>query len=132
MDFNELTEMVKSDFELNEQHLQTKIREIPNLHNKYLRYFFKEKTKLITLENSLNLLFREKWYYYMNDFDYKVEKKHLTWHVESDPDYSKLLVQFNKQKHLVDFFEQTLKKCNTLSFDIKNLIDYKKFMVGEN
>ena len=130
MDFDEFIQMVEDDFNLEMHNLETKLLKIPNLHSKYLKFFYKEKGKLIELERELRELYRKKWYFYKDEYEYKLELKHIEWHIESDEEYSPLLFKFNKQKQRVDFFESLVKKSNTLSFDIKNLIEYKKFLSG--
>jgi len=130
MNFKELNKTIESDFDLNPHTLETKLREIPKLHNKYLKIWFKEKNKLLLLEKELKSLYRKKWYYYHDDYSYNLDKKHIEWHIESDDEYSKKLYIFDRQKHLVNYFEQVIRKVNSFNFDIKNFIEYKKFLNG--
>ncbi len=130
MNWKELQENLDDDMNLDDVNLESKLLQIPNLHNKYMRFFFKEKSKLIKMQEEMRDLYRTLWYHYKNDHDFLLEKKEIVWHVESDDSYTKKLTQMRKQEHLVDFFERAVKKCNTLSFDIKNIVELKKFMAG--
>ena len=118
------------DLKIEEEMLDLKVYQIPNLHSKWLRYLYNEVMFLTKIEKELLELFRKKYYFYMNDFSYTVEKKHVEWHIESDDQYSKDLYKVNKQKHKVKFLEQMVRKINGLSFDIKNMVEWKKFISG--
>lgn len=132
MKWSELEAEVEEDFSLRQDKLETKLLQIPNLHSKYLRYYFNEKKKLLQLESELKVLYRKKWYYYLKDWDYTIEEKHIPWHIESDTEYSKKLLDVSRQKNIVDYFLHTIKKCNALSFDVKNVIEWNKFINGRN
>jgi len=130
MDFTELQQELDDDMDLNEMCLPSKLLRIPNLHNKYMRYLFRESNRLIIMQEKSRELYRDLWYHYKNNHDFLLEKKEIMWHVESDTKYTKILTKLKKQENLVDFFERAVKKCNNISFDIKNIIEYKKFMAG--
>lgn len=132
MNWSEFEKQVEEDFTIRKDHLNTKLLEIPKLHSKYLRFYFKEKNKLIKLESELKILYSKRWYYYKNDYDHTIEDKHIQWHIDGDEEYSKKLLAVNRQKHLVDYFNQLIKKSNTLSFDIKNIVDWERFVSGLN
>ena len=132
MNLEELNEEIKEDFSLSEQYLEEKLRQIPNVHNKYMRLYIKEKQKLNSLQSELRLLHREKYYWYKNDFEFTLTASQLEWHVSQDEEYNKKFFLCQRQEDLVDYLKDTVKKASQLSFDVKNLIEYKKLTMGAN
>ncbi len=132
MKWKELQENIDEDIALPNDlsKLDAKIKSIPKLHSKYLNFFFKEKKKLLILEKDLKKSYREKYYYYKNDYEYTLKNNQIDWHIESDDDYAKKKFEFDKQKMLVEYFYKLLQKINTLSFDIKNLIEWRNLLSG--
>ena len=122
----------EDDFNLDKADLEEKLRNIPNLHSKWLRYFMKQSKVLLQKERDLRDLERTKRKYYLYDYDYEVKPTQVQFYIDSDEAYSKKLYQVNLQRHLVDLIERTLKKTTQLSFDLKNLIDFKKMKEGIN
>jgi hypothetical protein len=118
------------DMKMEEETLDLKVYLIPNLHSKWVRYLYNEAMFLTKIEKKLLESFRKKYYYYLNDFSYTVDKKHVEWHIESDEEYSEELFKVNKQKHKVKYLEQMVRKVNGLSFDIKNMVEWRKFLAG--
>lgn len=132
MKWSEFELEVEEDFKLRKDQLDTKLREIPNLHSKYLRHYYREKKKLVELEVDLKSLYLQKWKYYKNDYDFVVDNKHINFYIDGDKEYNTKLLELGRQKNLVEYFSNLLKKCNSLSFDIRNMIEYIKFINGVN
>jgi hypothetical protein len=122
----------EDDFNFDKADLEAKLRSIPNLHSKWLRYFMKQSKVLLQKERDLRDLERTKRKYYLYDYDYEVKPTQVQFYIDSDEDYSKKLYQVNLQRKLVDLIERNLKKTTQLSFDLKNLIDFKKMKEGIN
>jgi hypothetical protein len=118
------------DLKMEEETLDLKVYLIPNLHAKWVRYLYNEAMFLTKIEKQLLESFRKKYYFYLNDYSYTVDKKHVEWHIESDETYSEELYKVNKQKHKVKYLEQMVRKVNGLSFDIKNMVEWRKFLAG--
>lgn len=135
-DFNEVIEKyvmeAEDDFNFDKADLELKLRSIPNLHSKWLRHFMKQSKVLLQKEKDLRDLERKKRKYYLYDYDYEVKPTQVQFYIDSDEQYSKQLYQVNLQRKLVDLIERNLKKTTQLSFDLKNLIDFKKMKEGIN
>ncbi len=121
-----------ADMDMDKADLETKLRSIPNLHNKWLRYFMKQSKVLLQKERDLLALDRKKRKYYLYDYEFEVKPTQVQHYIDSDDEFAKELYQVNLQRSLVDLIERTLKKTTQLSFDIKNLMDFKKMKEGIN
>ena len=113
---------------------------IPQLHSKYLKYLSDVKLLKIKKEMEYKVLLREKFEYYTGKadeevykekpFDLKILKQDLSLYMESDTDIQALLARINYYEEIMFFLEKVLHCLNNRGFQIKNSIDWQKFMQG--
>ena len=130
MDIDKFEKMVKDDFLINRENLNLKLYTIPNIHSKYLKYFYKISKNLINLETKLEKLYIETRSYYQNEYDEVIKLNHLDFYINADDKYSKLNNKVKRKRLELKIIEETLKRCGVISFFIKNIIDYENFLVG--
>ncbi len=121
----------EEDFNLDKADLEGKLRQIPNLNNKWLRHFYRQSHILIKKEKELSKLYREKLNYYMYEYEYEIKFTQSKFYIESDEEYSKMAFQVNSHKKVVEMLESILKKTTQLSFDINNLLRLKELKAGK-
>lgn len=121
----------EEDFDLSKSDLEAKLRQIPNFHSKWLRYFYRQGHKLLAKEKELSKMWREKMNYYLFDYEYEVKHTQVKFYIEADEAYSQLFYQVQCQRKVVDCIEAILKKTTQLSFDINNLIKFKELKAGK-
>ena len=113
---------------------------IPQLHSKYLKYLSDVKLLKIKKEMEYKVLLREKFEYYAGKadeevykekpFDLKILKQDLSLYMESDTDIQALLARINYYEEIMFFLDKVLHCLNNRGFQIKNSIDWQKFMQG--
>ena len=113
---------------------------IPQLHSKYLNYLSDVKLLKIKKEMEYKVLLREKFEYYTGKadeevykekpFDLKILKQDLSLYMESDTDIQALLARINYYEEIMFFLDKVLHCLNNRGFQIKNSIDWQKFMQG--
>lgn len=113
---------------------------IPQLHSKYLKYLSDVKLLKIKKEMEYRVLLREKFEYYTGKadeevykekpFDLKILKQDLSLYMESDTDIQALLARINYYEEIMFFLDKVLHCLNNRGFQIKNSIDWQKFMQG--
>ena len=121
----------EADFDLSKSDLEAKLREIPNLHNKWLRHFYRQGHKLLVKEKELQKCWRDKLNYYLFDYQYEVKSTQVKFYIESDEEYQKIFYTVDCQRKIVSAIEAILKKTTQLSFDINNLIKFKELKAGK-
>lgn len=135
MNFDDIMEKYlkesEEDFNFGKADLEDKLRQIPNLHNKWLRHFYRQSHKLIVKEKDLTAMWRKKLNYYLFEYKYEVKHTQVKFYIESDEEYSVIFYQINCQRKLVEMLEGILKKTTQLSFDINNLIKFKELKAGK-
>lgn len=131
MKVDDLMKYVEDQLNIDASTIDKKIYDVPKIHNNIMRHYFTQKQKLIEMEVDLNKAYKQKYHYYAYDYEFKLSsEKQIVFHVEGDEEFSEKRKRFNYQKLLVEFLSESLKKANALSFDVKNIIEYTKFISG--
>ncbi len=63
-------------------------------------------------------------------FDYKILRADLDKYLESDTDLIDLSLKVTYQKEKVSYLENVIKAINSLQWNIRNAIEWKKFTHG--
>jgi hypothetical protein len=130
----------KKDSVIDEDVLDIESIKIPQLHSKYLNYLSDVRLIKIKKEQDYKKLLRDKYEYYtgkadsevykQKPFDLKILKQDVQLYIESDEEIQKSLSMLNYYKEMVFVLEKILDNINTRGFQIKNSIDWQKFMQG--
>ena len=108
-----------------------KNRNIPKMYHMYLDIFLAENREYKKLVAQRDSLYAKKYHYFKYDYDYKLDSKgEIDLFIKGDDEYNKLNLKVETQKLHAEFFEKTLDNIRTLSFSIKNHIEFKKFLAG--
>ena len=137
-------EVIKSqwaeDSVMDRELLDEESLKIPQLHSKYLNYLSDVKLLKIKKEQEYKTLIRDKFEYYTGKadpevyqekpFDLKILKQDLTLYMDSDPEIQLLQTRINYYEEIIYFLEKVLSCINNRGFQIKNSIDWQRFMQG--
>lgn len=140
MDINEIQQMWKEDSKIDPDNLHLESIKIPQLHSKYYEIFnniLLLKKKAIEDKNKLRL---KKYEYYTGKADpeeYKEvyqkkirDKEHLQNCMSADDDISKASLKIEYYETILNYLSDILKMIHNRSFQIKNNIDYQKYISG--
>ena len=140
MTLDEIEEMWKRDSIIDPDNLHEESLKIPQLHSKYLNYLSDVKLLKIKKEQEYKTLIRDKFEYYTGKadaevyrekpFDLKILKQDLTLYMDSDPEIQLLQTRINYYEEIIYFLEKVLSCINNRGFQIKNSIDWQRFMQG--
>jgi hypothetical protein len=113
---------------------------IPQLHSKYLNYLSDVRLLKRRKESEYKILLKEKFEYYTGKadqsvyqekpFDLKVLKTDLGLYMDSDPELQLLQARIDYYDEILFFLEKVISCINNRGFQIKNSIDWQKFMQG--
>ena len=114
--------------------------ETPYVHSKYLNYFYDLRSFKIKLEHSLKILKKEKREYYKGQsdakvyaakpFNLKLKADDVQIYIESDEEYSNLVLQLSYVDNLIDYVKHILDQINKRSFLINAAINWVKITNG--
>ena len=143
MKFDELRRMVSVDMKIDGTELDIESLKTPQLHNKYLNLYHDERLILKQMRSRIKELVRDKWEFYSGKmseeklerlgwepFQLKVLKQDLDRYIESDTEVSREYDRSACQEEKVDFLHATLKSITARQWDIKNAIEWRKFVNG--
>ena len=141
MNIDELYIEVERDIKIDDTEIDLESIRTPQLHNKYLKIFTKHSLQYKKLQDDYKVLYRVKWEYYTgkaspevyaeNPFELKVLKADIGIYMEADKDLQQLGQRMAYTKQIVEYLERILKEINNRNWNIRNTIEWKKFLHGD-
>ena len=140
IDIDFVKDQWKKDSVMDEDLLDHESIKIPQLHSKYLNFLSDVRLIKIKKEQDYKRLLREKFEYYTGKadaevykekpFDLKILKQDVQLYIDSDEEIQSALNKLNYYKEMIFLLESILTNINTRGFQIKNSIEWQKFMQG--
>ncbi len=143
MNISTLRKMVAEDMEIDSAELDIASLRIPQLHNKYLNIFHDQRLLLKKMKGDLAETVRLKWEYYTGKMDQdtldelgwepfplKILKTDLDRYLDSDKELIQSQAKIDYQAEKVAYLESVLKNITNLQWNIKNAIEWRKFING--
>ena len=140
MTLEELQEAIDKDLKINDTELDLESLKTPQLHNKYLKHLNNYKLLLSRAETEYSTMKREKWEYYtgkadpavyqLKPFNLKLLKPDADKYIYADDVVIKAQQKVTYLKTTVDYLDRTLRIITNRTFQIKNAIEWRKFMSG--
>ena len=137
----EMQEMVDIDLKIDDTELDMESRRTPQLHNKYLKIYNQCSLQLKKTRDDRKSLYRDKWEYYTGKadssvyvdkpFDLKILKADVGMYIDADIEYQEITQKEEYIKTMVDYLERILKQITARQWEIRNTIEWKKFLHGE-
>ena len=140
MNLESINEMWKKDSVIDDIMLDTASYKIPQLHQKYLTLLSEFTLLQKKKQQDLKALQHQKWLYYSGKaspevyedkpFHYKVMKGDINSWVTVDEDIQKVEMKLEYYNVLLRTLEEILKQIHQMSFNIKNMINWRSFTGG--
>ena len=141
MRFDELQQIVDVDLKIDDTELDIESIRTPQIHNKYLKFYTQFCLQLKKVRDERKSLYREKWEYYTGKsppevyqekpFDLKILKADVSMYIEADSEYQEIGQKEEYIKQMVEYTERILKEINNRNWNIRNAIEWKKFLHGD-
>ena len=142
MDLLKLKEMMQKDSFIDEMKLDSESLSCLSLDNKYQMLYLDVAKEVIQIKSQLNVVRREVSDYWLGkapDEVYKERPKHqkvlktdVDTYIKADEDYYTLDNELKEKELILKILEDFLKQLSQRGFNIKNAIDYRKFVSGGN
>ena len=140
MDLDKINEMWLKDSVIDDVMLDTASYKIPQLHQKYLSLLTEFTLLQKKKQQDLKTLQHHKWLYYSGKaapevyvdkpFPYKVMKGDVMNWVEVDEEIQKVELRLEYYKVVLRTLEEILKQIHQMSYNIKNMIQWRSFTGG--
>jgi hypothetical protein len=141
MDLETLQNQADVDLKIDDTELDLESIRTPQLHNKYLKLFTKYSLQLKKVKDDYDGLYKFKWEYYTGKstmevyqaepFDLKVLKSDVHIYLNADAELQKLGQRQEYLNVVVVYIERVLREINNRNWNIRNTIEWKKFLHGE-
>ena len=127
----------ENDAPIDSQNLDGESLKIPNLHEKYMEIYTKEKRTFLEFKRKWKVLFQKRWEVIIAkqgrppDHNIRISKSELEkYYVAADSELQEFEALINDQEDKVDFLSGVLDTIKNRNWQIKNAIDWSKFQVG--
>lgn len=144
MNLEELNDMWDSDCSIDEDHLDRASVHTAKLHSKYLRLLTQHKMRIAALHAEYNNLRQTKFRYYRGELSREelAERKWNQWQgvkplknemdefLTGDADLNKINIKIEYIKVMVEALESILGQIKARDWQIRNAVEYKKFIAG--
>lgn len=131
-EFSTLKQLTEKKITFSEDNFQSKLAEVPLLYSSYLQIFVRENKFLMELKLKKEVKYAELYRYFKFSANERWDtKSEIEAQMYSDLQFQSIISDINTQQEIVTFLEQTLDNIKTLSFAVRNHIDWQKFINGE-
>ena len=137
MELEKIMLMWEEDAHIDDKDLDNESLNIPNVHQKYLDIYSKEKRIIRDLETRWKVVFQERWEAVISkngkapEHNIRISKTELERHyVAADSALQKAEYIMNEQKSKVEYLKSVLSMIENRSFHINNAINWRKFVAG--
>ena len=131
-EFNTLKQITETKLTFSEDNFQSKLAEVPLLYSRYLQIFVNENKNLMELKLKKEVKYADLYRYFKYSANERWDtKSEIEAQMYSDIQFQSIISDINTQQEIVTFLEQTLDNIKTLSFAVRNHIDWQKFINAE-
>ena len=137
MNLDEIRDMWREDCQIDTNDLDTENFKVTVIHEKYLNIWSHFRLMLSDAEAKSKRMYKEKFEYYSgkapaqvykeNPFNHKVLKGDLNTYIWADDEYLKSKQKIDYLETCINYLENVLKQCSNRGFQIKNVIELKKY-----
>ena len=136
MNLEAIESMWEKDSQLDNEKLDYNSIEIPQLHAKYLRLYNQFSILRDEQELRVKKIYLERWEYYTGKseepFHLKILKQDVAIYLDADDKYQMALFKLKHYNLLVSSLKDIITAINNRSFQIKNAIEFAKFLRGHD
>ena len=140
MELSELFAETLKDLKIDDTELDRESLRTPYLYDKYLKVYITSGLEFTKHQKKYDVLKLEKFEYYTGKADPEVYKENpkgikvlkgdLDLYLDADPDLRKVEESLGYKKSKVNFLEKTIKNIENRNWNIKNTIEWRKFLSG--
>ena len=137
MNLDEIRDMWREDCKIDQNDLDTENFKVTVIHEKYLNIWSQFRLMLSDAEARCRRTYKEKFEYYSGKapaqvykekpFNLKVLKGDLTTYIWADEEYLRSKQKIDYLDTCINYLENILKQCSNRGFQIKNVIELKKY-----
>ena len=117
---------IKIDCSLDKSNIGEELKNISTIRAKYSSAFRKCKTELVKVEVALQQKEDELFIYYNEKYEISLKATEIPHYIRNHEDYKSLYSETMKLRNEMETLKEIREDVNSKSWDIKNIIDYRK------
>ena len=130
-DLPKLKAKVDADLTINENNVSKKSLDSAYIYHQFLDLHITEIRELKRLAVERDRIYGTLYEKFKFNGPYKLDSKgEIEAWIHMDPQYIKTITEFNEQEVICKYLEGVVEVISKMSFNIKNFIEYKKFLSG--
>lgn len=130
-EFKKLRKEVNNDLTITKENVLEKSLQVPKLYSKYLNIFIALFRRYKALIEEKDVLYKKLYHEYKYEFKYELKNTEVNLYIKGDEKFMLKCSEINDVEHILKYFEKILENIKQISFNVKNFIDYTKFLNGE-
>lgn len=130
MTFEEIQLEYENDIKWEFNKMDKYLQQLPASISKYQNYWFKLKRQYDKLEKEHDDLWIARFTYYKHDYDIKLTTSEIKDFLTKDSELTKVKHQAKKVITQIEWIERCLKNLDSIRWDLKNTLEYQKFVAG--
>ena len=140
MNLEFIEQLWDDDSKIDNDELHLESTKVPSLHSKYYKIYNNILVLKKGQENKYKVLRRDKWEYYSGKsspeiyaekpFDFKVLKADLDKYLDADDELIKCISKMEYYDMMLSYLESILKTIQNRTYQIKNAIEWQRFIRG--
>ena len=130
-EYDRLRKLAEADIKITTDNVLQKSIDRPIIYHKYLDIFIVQTRKYRKMKIDVNQMYGQLYKKYKFDGNIALSNKsEVEAFINNDEVYIKLLHSLNIQETIIIYLEKLLDTIKSMSFDIKNFIEFQKFLGG--
>ena len=131
-EYIKLKRCAEEDLDVNENNALEKSLKVPYIYHKYLDVFITETKEYKNLNKQVITKYSELYKKFKYQGDFQLDSKaEVEVFINGENAYLELKHRANIQETIVQYLENLVDRIGRMSFDIKNFIEYSKFLAGK-
>jgi hypothetical protein len=138
---SEIEQMWREDAVIDPDNLHQEAIKIPQLHGKY--YQIMNETFILKKKKEIEYKFKykQKWLYYSGKadpevyreqpFPHKIMKSDVGIYLDADDDLTNIKNMLDYYTHVIKFLEDIIKQIHNRTFQVRDSIEFSKFVAGQ-
>lgn len=129
--FEKLQGIIKRAVIWDEDTIEEMEKKLGKMYQNLTNIFFKEKLLTDDLQTELKKMYSDLFIELKTKSNRAYDTKHeVDTVINSNEDYYRKTLEFNKQKAILDWIEKTMDNLNNIKFEIKDYMNWKLFKSG--
>jgi hypothetical protein len=130
MTFEKMQEEYEKDIQWEFNKMDKYLQQLPSIISKYQNHWFKLKRAYDKIEREHDDNWAVRFSYYKHDYDIKLTNSEIKDFLNKDIELNKYKHQAKQLFTQIEWIERCLKNLDSIRWDLKNALDYQKFIAG--